>query len=176
MIRRAPLVAAVLAVAVLLAGCAPDPVPSPTPAPPFASDAEAYAAAEATYRAYVDALNAVDLSDPRTFEPVYAWTTGDANASAKKTFSQMHADGWSVSGDSKVDLFTAREFVGDAVKADACVDVSAVSVTDKLGNSVVEADRGDVQNLTLTFTPSAGSETQLLISSITGREGGPACE
>ena len=55
-----------------LAGCTtPEPTdPTPTPTSAFASEEEAFAAAEATYRAYVDALNEVDLSDPETFEPV----------------------------------------------------------------------------------------------------------
>ncbi len=55
----------------------------------FASEEEAFAAAEETYRAYVDALNQVDLSDPETFEAVYAWTTGDANADERK---DAHSD------------------------------------------------------------------------------------
>ena len=68
----------------LLAGCAPTPPgPSPEPSVVFMTDDEAFAAAEATYRAYVDALNQVDLSDPDTFEAVYAWTTGEANANAR---------------------------------------------------------------------------------------------
>lgn len=134
MTRRAPRVAAALAAAFLLAGCTPDPAPSPTPTPAFASDAEAYAAAEATYRAYVDALNAVDLSDPRTFEPVYAWTTGDANASAKETFSQMYADGWSVSGDSTFGGLRLLSVNGGGLVLIAlCLDVSTVEVRDSSG-------------------------------------------
>ena len=71
--------AAVLAcVLITTTGCFAQPDPEPTPL--FSSEEEAFAAAEATYRAYVDALNQVDLSDPETFEEVYAWTTGDANA------------------------------------------------------------------------------------------------
>jgi hypothetical protein len=57
----------VLAAAVLLVGCAPQPDATPTPsatALPFATDKEAFAAAEATYRAYVDAQNGVVISDP----------------------------------------------------------------------------------------------------------------
>ena len=75
-------VAATLALALvvgLATGCQPEPSPSPS-GPAFANEEAAFAAAEETYRAYVDALNQVDLSDPETFEAVYAWTTGDANA------------------------------------------------------------------------------------------------
>ena len=52
--------------AVLMSGCAADPSVEPTPTPTFANEDEAFAAAEATYRAYVDALNQVDLADPAT--------------------------------------------------------------------------------------------------------------
>ncbi len=69
----------------VLTGCGAAGEPrASTPAPLFSSEAEAFAAAEATYRAYVDALNQVDLSDPETFEAVYAWTTGDANATDRE--------------------------------------------------------------------------------------------
>ena len=100
MIRRAA-AALVLALALgMTTACQPEPAPSPS-GPVFANEEEAFAAAEETYRAYVDALNQVDLSDPETFEAVYAWTTGEANASERKTLSQMHADGWHGFGRSR---------------------------------------------------------------------------
>src|SRR5688500_5990965 len=70
--RRSVALAAPALVTGLLAGCAGDPEPAET-THGFASEEEAFAAAEETYRAYVDALNQVDLSDPETFEPVLAW-------------------------------------------------------------------------------------------------------
>ncbi len=92
--------AAVLAcVMMTTTGCFAQPDPEPTPL--FSSEEEAFAAAEETYRAYVDALNQVDLSDPETFEEVYAWTTGELNASDRKGLSD-HADGGIVGGDSNV--------------------------------------------------------------------------
>ncbi len=91
--RLSVIVAASALAAALLSGCTGEPAPVVS-TPSFATEDEAFAAAEQTYRNYVDALNQVDLSDPATFEPVYAWTTGDANARARETFSQMHADGW----------------------------------------------------------------------------------
>ena len=100
--RRRPFRAASIVIAAMLAvgalaGCGPtDPTPTPTPTG-FASEAEAFAAAEATYRAYVDALNQVDLSDPSTFEEVYRWTTGDANAAIRTSLSSMAAENWTVS-------------------------------------------------------------------------------
>ena len=93
MISRVAAVTIALALAVcVMTGCQPEPEPSPS-APAFATEEEAFAAAEETYREYVDALNQVDLSDPETFEAVYAWTTGDANANERK-ITQPDARRW----------------------------------------------------------------------------------
>ena len=83
MIRRAA-AAIVLALALgLTTACQPEPSPSPS-APAFANEEEAFAAAEETYRAYVDALNQVDLSDPGDFRGCICLDDGEANAGAKK--------------------------------------------------------------------------------------------
>lgn len=151
-------------------------MPQPTPTPTFTSEAEAFAVAEATYRAYVDALNQVDLADPETFEAVYAWTTGDLNAGERQLFSRMHADGESVAGMSSIELFLPTKF--DASKglvvADVCLDVSEVEVTNNSGVSVVSPDRVDTQYMRVSFVPSSGG-TGLALESVNGRNDGPAC-
>lgn len=79
--------AAAFALAVVLGmttGCQPEPTPIALQSD-LRNRGKAFAAAEG-YRAYVDVLNQVDLSDPATFEAVYAWTTGEANAGARKSF------------------------------------------------------------------------------------------
>lgn len=152
--------------------------PEPEDAPPFATEEEAFAAAEETYRAYVDALNQVDLSDPETFEDVYAWTTGEANAGARESFSQMHADGWVVSGQSSPTLVEALSSSGarfESVDLAVCVDVSAVSVTDESGESVVSEDRGNMQSMLVGVTQSESTPTGMIIESFNGREGSPEC-
>ncbi|WP_241245873.1 hypothetical protein [Microbacterium sp. 4R-513] len=155
-------VSALALVAAMTTGCLPQPSPEPTPA--FASEEEAFAAAEATYRAYVDALNEVDLSDPETFEGVYAWTTGDANANERQTLSQMHADGWTVTGTTKIDLFDGREFDAKSshVVAIVCSNVAEIEVVDSTGASMVGADRPDVYALEVRLVPS-GTSTGLSI-------------
>ena len=163
----------------MVSGCTPQPRPSPTPTS-FATEEEAFAAAEETYRAYVDALNAVDLSDPETFEGVYAWTTGELNAEDRKTFTQMHADGWAVSGDSAAVLVEARSMGGTAsapstTQLAVCVDVGGVSLVDRTGKSVVDADRTNLQSTSVILTPSNSSSTGWLISNILGRQGEPKC-
>jgi hypothetical protein len=176
-----PRLAIVAAGAVLvlgLSGCAPEPAPTPT-ASGFTSEEEAFAAAEATYREYVKALNQVDLSDPKTFEAVYAWTTGDANAGARETFSQMHADGWRVSGETRIalaelDTSTSGE-VPEMVRLSVCSDVSEVTVVGEDGMSVVSPDRPDIQAIRVTLEPVETSPTGLLIAEFDGREGEPSC-
>lgn len=152
--RRTLIVGIGIALAMTLLGCAPE-APLADPAPSFASDEEAFAAAEATYRAYVDALNDVDLSDPETFEGVYAWTTGEANAGERETLSQMHADRWTVKGETVVVGFhgTAAKISAApaTVSAVVCSDVSEVAVVDESGESVVGANRPNLYALDVQF-------------------------
>lgn len=168
---------AVVLAAGALGGCAAEPEPA-QPTPLFTSEADAFAAAEETYRAYVDALNRVDLSDPATFEDVYAWTAGDANAGARESFSQMHADGWTVSGPTVIALVQPQSTSSGwrEVTLDVCLDVSDVDLVDSAGNSVVSADRRDVQAMLVTMTAAASSPTRFLIGKIDGREGSPECD
>lgn len=143
---------AVLTIAVA-SGCTRPPEPIET-SPAFASDEEAFAAAEATYRAYVDALNDVDLRDPATFEPVFALTTGEANANERERLSTMHADGWEVIGSTVLDSFGKQMAGGEiagAVSAMACLNVAEVQVTDADGISQVSPDRRDRYALLVTF-------------------------
>ena len=169
----------ILALALVLgmvSGCTPQPAPSPSPTS-FATEEEAFAAAEETYRAYVDALNAVDLSDPETFEGVYAWTTGEANAAVKKTYSQMHADGWRIEGASQatlVELVAPYALADSRLELSVCLDVSAIDVVDRQGVSVVSPDRNQVQPLLISLLP-ATSNSGFLIADVSGREGDPAC-
>lgn len=163
----------------MLAGCQAQPAPSSS-TPTFATEEEAFAAAEETYRAYVDALNQVDLSDPDTFEPVYEWTTGDAHSEARETFSQMHADGWSVGGATIASLVQPRLAGGkdatSSVELAVCLDVSSVTLLDATGQSVVSEERPDVQSMLVTLTPLQSSPTGWAISDFAGRDGQPSCD
>lgn len=157
-----------------LTACTPgEATPTPTPTG-FTSEEEAFAAAEATYRAYVDALNRVDLSDPATFEDVYAWTTGDALDGEKRSLTEMRAEGWTVSGGTRVmhiEADVAQSFVArGTVVLRACSDVSAVSVVDAGGNSVVSPDRPAIQAVEIELTEVASSELGWLISDLRGAD------
>ncbi len=138
------IVGASLTIVMGVTGCTPPSEPAPTPAATvsgFASEEEAFRAAEATYRAYVDALNRVDLADPRTFEPVYAWLESDALAASRKSFARMHAEGLSVAGQSKVPFIEPRAAGLREVVIDVCLDVSNVTLVDSEGRSVVSKTR-----------------------------------
>lgn len=175
MLARFVAATAAVALAVGLTACQPEPQPSAS-GPVFASEEEAFAAAEETYRAYVDALNQVDLSDPETFEAVYAWTTGELNATDREGLTGYHADGVTVSGASKIQRaeLASWDEDGASVSLAVCLDVSAVSVVDAQGRSLVAPDRTDVQSL-LVSQSAAPSPTGLLIELIGPREGEPLC-
>lgn len=170
---------AVIGTAVLLAlsGCTTPEPATPTPTAAFSTEEEAFAAAEETYRAYVDALNQVDLSDPETFEGVYEWTTGEANASDRKSLTGFHADGITVVGDSVVTLLEPDQYeaVTGEVSLFACVDVSSVNLLDAAGRSIVDANRPDTQRTTVSLVGTPSAPRGFLVEDISAREGGPAC-
>lgn len=148
-------------------GCTPPSAPRPTATATvsgFVSEDEAFRAAEATYRAYVDALNRVDLADPRTFEPVYEWLEGDALSTSKNSFTRMHAEGLSVAGKSTVPFVEPRVAGAHAIVIDVCLDVSDVDIVDPHGKSVVSKSRDDRQPRRLTLRVGA-TATGLIISS-----------
>lgn len=161
----AALVASALLALLALTGCSPDAAPSPTPTPLFASEDEAFAAAEATYRAYNDALNAVDFADPATFEPVYEFLSDTAASSTKKAFSEFHAEHLRSIGATAFDSFTpvSADLGHGEVRANLCIDVSGVDVVDASGNSVVSADRPPRQPLTVTFRAHHGQPSITII-------------
>jgi len=161
-----------LVAALMVSGCSGNDAPAPEPTPLFTSDEEAFAAAEETYRAYVDALNQVDLSDPETFEAVYAWTTGDANAGERTNLSRMHADEWRVAGESIVQGFEGVSATEALVQALVCIDVSAVTLVDVDGTTQVGTDRPDLNNLSVQLV-AGPSATGLQISTSNAVASGP---
>ena len=155
-----------IAVAGSIVGCTPQSAPSPSPstsATAFSSDAEAFAAAEATYRAYVDALNKVDLAKPETFEAVYEWLSGTALGQERKSLTDMHDRGWTVSGESRVVFFEGRTNSSALVMAVACLDVSSINLENSEGVSQVQNGRPPAYALQLAFSrEEEAGKTQIL--------------
>lgn len=142
----------------MLAGCSPQPEPTPTGTPLFASEEEAFAAAEETYQAYTQALNNVDISDPDTFESVYEHTTGDFRSRDKKNLTSMHAEEYVMTGATTVVKFDGEQFdaAETSVTATVCIDVSQTDIQNSKGASVVPADRPGVFGATVIFVEDAG--------------------
>ena len=137
----------------LLLACAPAPAPTPSPTPAFASEEAAFAAAEEVYRAYNDALNALDAADPSTFEPLFETSSGEFEAADREYFSKAHAEGQQFSGDALVLSFEGLDASPrfEHLVAAVCLDVSAVKVSDADGNSLVAPTRPDVYALSVEF-------------------------
>lgn len=160
-------VAALTSALLLLAGCTPTPAPSPTPTPAFASEEEAFAAAEATFERYARALNGVDTSDPRTFEALLDLSSGSVEKADRENFSSMHAAGQMIDGETRILSFSglSSDAPFRSVTAAACLDVSGVSVVNPDGSSVVNPNRPDVYALEITFQASPSGT--LLVDSAT---------
>ncbi|WP_261393693.1 hypothetical protein [Microbacterium esteraromaticum] len=137
----------------MLAGCSPQPEPTPTETPLFASEEEAFAAAEETYRAYVQAVNDSRLDDSSSFEPVFELLTGSALTAERETTSLYHAEQLSRTGDTTFDSFSPLETDGSRVVANLCIDVSEVELLNAEGQSVVPADRPPRSGREVTFVP-----------------------
>lgn len=150
----------------MLAACtpAPEPEPEPTETALFSSDEEAFAAAEETYRAYVHAVNEVDLSDPESFEPVYVWLTGTALAPEKEALSLYHAEELTKKGTSSFDNYTPLSHSEGEVVAQLCLDSSALDLVRADGESALPPDRAPRQGRKVTFVP-AETATGLQIAS-----------
>ncbi len=134
---------------VCLAGCVPEPAPSPTPTG-FASDEEAFRAAEATYRAYVDAVNARRQS-PDSRPAPDDFLVGAALESSIKAQRRFAEEGIRLVGTTQVHTITPQSASLDHVVLQICIDSSETRVLDEKGNDVTPADRDDVGGLEVDF-------------------------
>ncbi|MEZ5111325.1 MAG: hypothetical protein R2732_07505 [Microbacteriaceae bacterium] len=173
------LVTASLALAaVATSGCAASAPPEqPAPAPLFASDEEAFAAAEATYRAYEDASNAIDLAAPGTFEAAVDFTVGEFNALEREGFSRLHSEGITKLGETRVVYVKPQQLAKDhsTIELAVCSDVSALDLIDAKGASTVNPARMDVQPFTVFLERSSSSPTGWLINGVSAHSGVPGC-
>jgi len=111
-----------------LSACSPTAAPSPTPTAAFASEEEAFAAAEETYRAYNDAGNQGD--DASEF------LTGEALDSHISTQNYLRENELSLDGASEIVSFEGTNALLDPIaKIDVqvCLDVTGSRVIDASG-------------------------------------------
>lgn len=136
-----------------LGACAPTPAPDPTPTPLFASEEEAFAAAEATYRAYIDAANQSWKEHDRG--KTAAYLTGEALEEEIATQRELASRGIVVVGELRVVSFSGAESDEreQTVTARACIDVTSSRLFNSAGTDITPGDRDPLVGLHLTFAP-----------------------
>lgn len=146
-----------------LVGCAQEPAPAPTPTPAFASEEEAFAAAEEVYRAYNDAANERRAGTPDA-DPQRFLTRGALEADID-TQNMLASNGLSAVGTATIDSVKheASEFSSNTVtiRLTVCTDVSALSLLDGAGVNITPAERGSTVALAVVLVSDRAS---LLIS------------
>ncbi|ANG86713.1 hypothetical protein A8L33_09360 [Microbacterium aurantiacum] len=142
-----------LATGALLTGCTPDASePTPTPTLSFSSDEDAFAAAEATYRAYVDALNEARADDAASPAPI-DFLSGEALETELETARQLDALGLTVRGDTRIAAVTPVERTGnDTVTIEVCLDSADTMIYDTNGDDVTPPTRETRLRLTVDVT------------------------
>ncbi|MBN9225056.1 MAG: hypothetical protein ABS63_06830 [Microbacterium sp. SCN 70-27] len=143
---------ATLLIVVGLAACAPGPAPSPTPTG-FASEEEAFAAAEATYRAYVEAGNE-ERVEPTRSPSSSSFLTGRALQDNIDGEAQLAEAGVRLVGSSSVTNAHLEEWTPSKVTIIVCLDFREVRVVDADGNDVTPESRGDNASLQIDFVYS----------------------
>lgn len=135
-----------------LAGCTPTPEPAPTPTSPFASEAEAFAAAEETYRAYVDAVNA-RREDPSAQPDPTEFLIGEALEAEISTEQLKDQQRLSITGRSEVANVGAVRSTSSSseVVIEVCLDASETRVIDESGEDVTPSDRDTRSRLSVTL-------------------------
>jgi hypothetical protein len=163
---RTLLAALTVGATVVLGGCttpSPDPTPTPTG---FADEAAAFAAAEATYRAYVDALNE-RRKDPDYSPPPEQFLSGAALKSDAEARRQLAGAGLSIVGESTVERVIPGAFEpSGAVSITVCLDSSGTTVIDGEGTDRTPLDRATTSRLNVDLELQSNrwliSDSQLL--------------
>ncbi|MEZ3160093.1 hypothetical protein AB1K54_06020 [Microbacterium sp. BWT-B31] len=144
-IRALTAVVGVVATMVVMSGCsAPAPSPTPTPTAVFASEDEAFAAAEETYRAYIDAVNA-RRTDPNSSPAPSSFLIGDALADSLAVDRDLEASGIRAVGDTgieRIDRNDAAPTHGRVVIG-VCLNSQAVRAVNEPGQDVTPDERPD---------------------------------
>jgi hypothetical protein len=155
---------ALLAIAgAALSACTPQPEPTPTPTAAFASEEEAFAAAEEVYRAYNDAVNRQRAGDD-TVDPL-SYLTGQILDTERTTSQELKASGISIKGDTLVTRFSGTDSEISApvaeIEAIICLDITRARAINSSGTDVTAPGRSDKYAIEATFT---GDVEKLLVS------------
>ncbi|MGK3952773.1 hypothetical protein ACLKM7_10680 [Microbacterium sp. I2] len=137
----------------------------------FASEAEAFAAAEETYRAYIDAVNA-RWANAQSSPAPDQFLIGEALETELEVEREFAEAGIRIVGENtveRVDRISARPAEG-AVVLDVCVNAEQSRVLNASDQDVTPADRAPRVLVRVDFA-HVGSDT-LIERSITAKEDG----
>ena len=147
---------ALVLAAVTLSACAPTPTPSPTPTAAFASEEEAFAAAEEVYRAYLS--EAAARAEGEASADPEKYLSGEALDADLQSQRSLQEQSLKIVGASVIDEFIPLKA---EVTADICIDISGSRVLDENGTDVTVADRPESGQVSVEFS---GDSERLLIS------------
>ncbi len=136
------------------------PVPTPSVTPVFASEEEALAAAEESYKRYLrvsDAIAAEGGTHPERLSP---YVTPEELRRANEDFGSLQSATRHMQGESKFDSLTLQRQDAQEIVVYLCLDVSEVRVIDAGGSDVTPASRVDRVPLEVAFALD-GSELLL---------------
>lgn len=148
----------VVALVALLAACGPDPVappsapvPEPSATAPFADDAEALAAAEEAYAAYLAMSDLISAEGGANPERIAPFVTEEQLTRELESIERFAATGNRFVGSAVVSSWELQFFDPPTLVAYACYDVSATRVIDKNGVDVTPSDRPNRATLEVSF-------------------------
>ena len=131
----------------------------------FASDAEALAAAEKAYAAYVRVSDQILIDGGANPERLKSLVSPDLYAQELKGFLATSKNGWHSTGGTKYDHFVLESYSPrdpeTIVAAYVCSDVSDVDVVNATGVSVVSANRPNRTAFEVTFSIDEASHLVL---------------
>jgi hypothetical protein len=181
--RSGPLVVAA-ALLLALVGCVPTGTPSasprPTATPVFASDAEALAAAEKAYAAYLKVSAQITAGgglDPGRIDPLVTTKQASIEHDTYEYFSSnnLHTVGSPTFSHPKLEQMT----FDNAGRADltfyTCVDATSVRVFNASNSNVTPSNRADRTPLEVTLVSSPSSKSNLLVSESSEWSGSGVC-
>ncbi|MFS0853280.1 hypothetical protein [Microbacterium sp. 179-I 3D4 NHS] len=161
--KRLRLTALALVILTMASGCTTTPKPEPTPTPAFASEEEAFEAAEKTYREYIDAVNARIAGE--TSPDPQDYLIGLALETDIDTERFMAEQGYRTTGAMSIASFSGSEVrfrARDAtITATICLDASEIQLLDSAGTNITPVDREDVVAQLVEFV-GTGPELKVL--------------
>lgn len=139
--------------AALLSACTPAPEPTPTASPAFASEEEAFAAAEETYRAYIAASNA--RIEGRTSPDPRDYLMGEALEADRSTQDLFAENAVHLDGEARLKSFKAKTASLDKtpsqVEAVICMDASGTRILDTDNRDVTPPTRPETSSVRVTL-------------------------